>query len=374
MSGLLSIKKINLLFCLVLLYFCIPKIDLFMIPGTLTGFRFQDIISACVFFLLLNGSVKPNSVKLLILLVLHALYSILFWENFQSALGIIRFIEYYAIALGLCYLARAGMFPKFLKVSFFYLAVLSILQFLLLVPNVDPGRGLVISHEFSGSFGTPAELSYFIVTSLFLLSIVDRKLSGYSFLSIAVLLNGVKAPALSFVVLYWDILKKINAIAALFLFVIMCIFIYIVRENIFLGSQMLDIVVTNITTANAGFDDLKSGSSMMSESSGTLSHRIGKWTNSLSLMYQHPLGLLFGFGIYSQGGAVDGGILRFVYEFGLIVSIIMIQKLNKLSFVFLLFVLSVNLLFDAFMSSVVMPLLITAFICLLDKKNRQETS
>ena len=345
-----------------------------MIPGTLTGFRFQDIISACVFFLLLNSSVKPISVTLVILLILHALYSILFWENFQSVLGIIRFVEYYAIALGLGYLVRNGMFPKFLKISLCYLAVLSILQFLLLVPNVDPGRGIIISHEFSGSFGTPAELSYFVVACLFLLSIVDRKSSRYSFLSIVVLLNGVKAAALSFMVLYWDILKKINAIAALFLFVIMCIFIYIVRENIFLGFQMLDIVATNITTVNAGFDDLKSGSSMMSESAGTLSHRIGKWTNSLSLMYQHPLGLLFGFGIYSQGGAVDGGILRFVYEFGLIVFIIMIKKLNKLSFEFLVFVLSINLLFDAFMSSVVMPLLITAFICLLDKERRHETS
>lgn len=345
-----------------------------MIPGSLTGFRFQDVISAWVFFLLLDSSVKPTSVTLLILLAFHALYSVIFWKNFQSVLGIIRFLEYYAIALGLVYIARNGMFLKFLKISFCYLAALSILQFLLLVPNVDPGRGLQMSHQFSGSFGTPAELSYFIVACLFLLSIVDRKPSGYSFLSIVVLFNGVKAVALSFVVLYWDMLKKINAMAALLLFMITCIFIYIARENIFLGLQMLEIVATDITTVNAGFDDLKSGSSMMRESAGSLSHRIGKWTNSLSLMYQHPLGLLFGFGIYSQGGAVDGGILRFVYEFGLIVSIIMITKLNKLSFRFLVFVLSINLLFDAFMSSVVMPLLIAAFICLLDKEHRQETS
>ena len=50
----------------------------------------------------------------------------------------------------------------------------------------------------------------------------------------------------------------------------------------------------------------------------------------------------------------------------------MIKKLNKLSFNFLVFVLGVNLLFDAFMSSAVMPLLIAAFLCLLDKEHRQE--
>ena len=345
-----------------------------MIPGSLTGFRFQDVVSAGIFFLLLNSSVKPTSVTLLILLSCHALYSIIFWNNFQSVLGIIRFVEYYAIALGLVFIARNGMFLKFSKIAFCYLAALSILQFLLLVPNFDPGRGNQMSHEFSGSFGTPAELSYFIVACLFLLSIVERQRSLYSFVSIAVLFNGVKAVALSFVVLYWDVLRKTNALAALFVFTIMCGFIYIARENIFLGVQMLEIVAADITTANADFGDLKSGSSMMKDSAGSLSHRIGKWTNSLSLMYQHPLGLLFGFGIYSQGGAVDGGILRFVYEFGLLVFIAVMVKLNNLSFRLMVFALCINLLFDAFMSSVVMPLLIAAFICLQKKEQRQQTN
>jgi len=345
-----------------------------MIPGSLTGFRVQDIISACVFLLLINGTIKFTSAMLLLFLGLHSLYSILLWGNFQSVFGLVRFVEYYAIALGIFYLVRNELFLRFVILCFCFVGSLSILQFLLLVPNFDPGRGFIKSLEFAGSFGTPAELSYFVVGCLFLLNIVYEKPTKYSFLAVAVLLNGVKAASLSFLVVYWDSLKRINALAALALFLTTCIFIYILRENIFLGFQMLDIIVNNLTTINAGFDDLKSGSSMMSESSSTLSHRIGKWTNSLSLMYQYPLGLLFGFGIYSQGGAVDGGILRFIYEFGLIVFIIMIIKLNKLSFWFLVFVLSINLLFDGFMSSVVMPLLIAAYISLLDKEHRQETS
>ena len=326
-----------------------------------------------LFLLLLNNTVKPANAKLLTLLGLHSFYSILLWGNFQSVLGLIRFVEYYAIALGLLYLVRNDMFLRFLKICFSFLAAVSILQLLLLVPNFDPGRGLLKSQQFSGSFGTPAELSYFVLGCIFLQNIVYEKPNRYSFLPLFVLFNGVKAAALSFLVVYCYFLRKMNVITGFFLLVMICILIYILRENIFLGLQMLDIVATNVTTVNAGFDDLKTGSSMMSSSSNTLSFRIGKWTNSLSIMYQHPLGLLFGFGIYSQGGALDGGILRFVYEFGLIVSIIMIIKLYKLSFMFLVFVLSVNLLFDAFMSSAVMPLLITAFLCLLNKERLQET-
>jgi hypothetical protein len=79
------------------------------------------------------------------------------------------------------------------------------------------------------------------------------------------------------------------------------------------------------------------------------------------------LGAIFGFGIYSQGGALDGGILRFAYEFGLVWFFLVTYTLRNLSLSFVLFVLSVNLLFDAYMSSVVMPLLIATFLFLADK-------
>ena len=63
----------------------------------------------------------------------------------------------------------------------------------------------------------------------------------------------------------------------------------------------------------------------------------------------------FGFGIYSQGGALDGGVLRFLYEFGFLWFLYLIYSINRISTIFLLILLSVNLLFDAYMSSVVMP-------------------
>ena len=34
-------------------------------------------------------------------------------------------------------------------------------------------------------------------------------------------------------------------------------------------------------------------------------------------LYEQPLALILGFGVYSYTGALDGGILKFLFEFGL---------------------------------------------------------
>jgi hypothetical protein len=176
----------------------------------------------------------------------------------------------------------------------------------------------------------------------------------------------VKAVTLGFIVIYWNYLRKLNLFLSLFLCGIVIGFLYYRIDDIYAGIKFLGIVADNITITNVGFEDLKDGGSIEVEST-TLSYRIGKWGNTLSVMYQYPLGAIFGFGIYSQGGALDGGILRFVYEFGLVWFFLVIYTLRNLSLSFVLFVLSVNFLFDAYMSSVVMPLLIATFLFLTGK-------
>lgn len=360
------------LFILLLLYYCVPKIDLFFIPGSVTGFRIQDIIAALIFIVLFDTKVKVKNILLLSFFILHSVYSISAWGNFQSVLGLIRFIEYYAIALGLYFLVQHELYPKFIKVLFVFIGILSVLQFLLLVPNIDPGRGIILSREFAGPFGTPAELSYFVVTSLFLLNIVSDRVSSYFLIAGAVLFNGVKAVALGFIVIYWNFLRKLNVFLGLFLCGIVIGFLYYRIEDIYAGIEFLGVLADNITTTNVGFEDLKDGGTISLESSTTLSYRIGKWGNTLSVMYQYPLGTIFGFGIYSQGGALDGGILRFAYEFGLIWFFIVIFTLRNLSLSFLLFILSINLLFDAYMSSLTMPLLIATYLFLADKNRYKD--
>ncbi len=80
-----------------------------------------------------------------------------------------------------------------------------VLQVFSVVPNFDPGRGTYYGTTFSGSFGTPAELSYFIVVLFGLYaSLLFRTASVLAFL---ILFNGVLFASFSLFLLG---LKKIN--------------------------------------------------------------------------------------------------------------------------------------------------------------------
>jgi len=53
---------------------------------------------------------------------------------------------------------------------------IGLLQKIQLIPVVDPIRGIYQSQTMNGSFGTPAEFSYFILVSLFLLTTYLRQI------------------------------------------------------------------------------------------------------------------------------------------------------------------------------------------------------
>lgn len=357
----------RLIFSLVFLYYSIPKIDLLSFPGLPTGIRIQDIISLSMFLLLFNGNISKNNLILFLILILHSFYSIFFWGNLLSFLGVIRFIEYYAVALGIYYLIQKGSFNIFFSSIFIYLVLISTLQYIEIFPNFDPGRGTIFSKEFSGSFGNAAELSYFLIASVFIFNLVNQKIDFRSFISLMVLLNGVVAPILGFLVIFWDYIKKINFLFGVLIFCSILVAIIYTRDIFFAGIDFLRLVYDNIQFSGTSFEDIKSSQRDVTDTQ-SLSNRVGKWTSSVSLLYQYPLGFIFGFGIYSQGGALDGGILRFLYEFGFLWFLYLIYAMNRLSSLFLLILLSVNLLFDAYMSSVVMPFLIVAFLQLKNKE------
>jgi hypothetical protein len=357
------LRRDNLILVLILVYYCLPKIDLFFIPGSLTGIRVQDFIALVVFFALFRMRIRIKPTYIFFLLSAHTLYSATIWGNFQGVLGVFRFVEYYAIGLGLYYLATKDLFAQFVKLVLTFLACFGLLQFFLIVPNFDPGRGLQYSREFSGSFGTPAELSYFVLAVLYFLNLIYKRMDVFSWVSLLVLANGVKAVVVGFLVIHWVNIKSLNLVIGMIFGIFMVLLVYFARESAFAAWEFLGIVLENITTANATFSDLKSGGGIRVDEA-SLSHRIGKWTNSLSVMYQYPMGSLFGFGIYSQGGALDGGILRFIYEFGLFIFTVLMIHLSRLSITFVLILFSVNFLFDGYMSSVVMPILLATYLYL----------
>jgi len=362
------INKGRFILILILIYYCLPKVDLFLIPGSLTGIRIQDFIALIIFSLLFKIKIKLKTSYVVFLLSVHTLYSVVIWGNFQGIIGTFRLVEYYSIGLGIYYLIQAGLFDRFIKTSFTLLFCSSILQFLLVIPNIDPGRGLVLSHQFSGPFGTPAELSYFVVASVYLYNQVHKKTSPLSWIALLVMFNGVKAVIIGFLVINWANIRSLNIILRIVISTAMLISVYLGREMLFAAVEFLSVVYENIFISNATFADLKNGGGNQLEES-SLSNRLGKWISSLSIMYQLPVGSTFGFGVYSQGGALDGGILRFLYEFGILIFIPLMIHLLRVSFTYVLILLSVNFLFDAYMSSVVMPMLLAVYHYLTAEKN-----
>ena len=364
------LKKSYLVFILILLYFTIPKIDLFSLPGIPTGVRFQDLISFFIFIILINFRLEIKSYYLYLLLIFiffQFIYSILIWNSYVSIIGIIRIYEYFIVAKGLFFIINKGFWSKFYKIIFTYLFIFSIGQYFKLIPVFDPGRGIIYTNDFAGSFGNSAELSYFVIVLLYLAFVIQNLKLTSLITSSLILLNGVKASVLGIGLLFIFKIKKINFFQIIFIFLIIIILAYNYYDSLLLATEFIYKVFEKATNEKASFDSLKTGTrGEIDELS--LGARLGKWGNSLSLLLQYPLGLLFGFGIYSQGGALDGGILRIIYEIGLIASISILIHLYSKSISFFFIVISVSLFFDSYMSSVVMPLLICTYLVLIKGK------
>ena len=108
-------------------------------------------------------------------------------------------------------------------------------------------------------------------------------------MSLFVLFNGVAAPVLGFFIIFWDYIKQINFLFGTLIFCSLIIFLIILRDTFFTGLEFLRLVYENIQFSNATFEDIKT-SGIVEMESNTLSFRIGKWTSSLSLLYQYPSG------------------------------------------------------------------------------------
>jgi hypothetical protein len=259
----------------------------------------------------------------------------------------LRLIEYFFVAKGLQLIIEKGYWKHFHNLIFIYIFLFSLGQYLTLLPNFDPGRGIIYSKQFSGPFGTPAELTYFMIPFLYLNYHVGRDSVTKLLTASLVLLNGVKAGILGFIIIAAQQIKlnKIVIVVPVLAFA----FSFLIYEYLYIGLEFL----------RATFID---GTMQNQISNQSLNLRIIKWSNSVTALYQEPLALMFGYGVYSYTGALDGGILKFLLEFGLLPSAYIIYKLYKKSLSFLMIVLASSVLFDAHQSSVVMPILICTYL------------
>ncbi|NOU01175.1 MAG: hypothetical protein HOO95_06340 [Gallionella sp.] len=295
----------------------------------------------------------------LVFLVINIVAGYLNTDSFAAVLGWLRLIEYFAVGFAMAELVISYKRIDVIKIIITINLAVAMMQFGLLLPNIDPGRGLIYSTEFSGLYGTPAELSYGLISLAFLLMLIEKK-SNFRFIMPILLLNGVKAAALSLASLYQlDFFKK---------HLLLMFFVAITFSLMVFGAPFLKFLTVIQQTDFSGYRlaDLKSyfDSESLPTEYLSLAHRVGKWGIALHLFFQDPFTVLTGYGLYAAGGALDGGILRFIFEAGLIGLVFAAVFLKRMKAEFLLLFVSCNVLFDAYLSSVVMPIHIAIIICL----------
>jgi hypothetical protein len=349
---------------LIILYFLIPKFDLVNFNGIVTGVRLQDFIAL---ILLCRLFAKPNFFNFGFLTFFYITINIIlsyFSDNLLlTFIGWIRIFEYYVIGYALY---RYFDFKNFKKLIYLEL-ILIVSQYLLILPNFDPGRGIILSSQYSGTFGTPAELSYLLGLLCFFYL---EKLSLYSTLIFTpiIISNGVQASVLlPLKIIFKKILDKIharNVIKFILIIISASLLLSIYYKEINSIANMFRVIsdfdFSSFTSKFFSDNDLTFGSELLPQ---TLNVRLIKWGAAIHLFsISNFLQILFGSGLYLTQGALDSGIIRFVYELGLVPLFFFFSKLYKKNLSALLIIVFANIFFDAWISSATAPIIIAIYL------------
>lgn len=351
-----------LILFLLVLYYSIPKINIISINQF--GIRPLDIISLIIFFVIIiqsNIFKKQHFSYFIIIFLYIAIISILHNNEF-GILYSLRLFQY--ILLGY---ALANIINSELKFFFLYTIVviqisISVLQYIQFIPNFDPGRSIYYGKIFSGSFGTPAELSYFVIC-LYGLYFTQKYIRNIFLCTLLYFNTVILAPALLFLLNFTKIIKKFNRNIIIFIpYVVIILFIiYAIGTDAFLEA-LINLKET---------DKLDKGVNLNSEEFSELVpksayYRIKKFFSVYYYLASHNLILFFGCGYGCGDGAIDSGLVRFLLEFGILgfISLFIISK--KISIIPLAVMIAVNFSFDGFWSSVTAPILFSYFF--LDSK------
>ena len=345
-------------------YFCLPKIAIVSIDKF--DIRFLDFLSVLIALIVLTKiKLKREYVILFTIVILFQLLIGVYYSGIIALLYIFRLIQYILIGYGLFLLFKSNYKKYFLLMFFIIQIPISALQFISVLPNYDPARGIIYSSEFSGTFGTPAELSYFLIalTAIFLNASFKRHLllsafpfmSGVAFATFLMILTG---------------LKKLIAYIPRFLIIIGPYLIILAAVII-----LVDINVLKSLIADPGFDvnTLKKGESFSFrdlDGPTTLLMRSVKFVDTLIYILNNELVLLFGCGYGCGYGAMDSGVIRLILEFGIIFSIFIFFISKNISKYLLFILVSINFLFDGFWSSHVAPILFAGIFMDLSLKNQ----
>lgn len=360
---------------LLCLYFCIPKIDLFNFSTFPTGIRIQDLISLIIFSLnfrfIKKFFLNINNFYLIILASI-IIYNFFIGNSLNSFVVFSRIFEYFVIGLSFYRLKeRKYLIYVVLSINI----ILALLQKIHLIPVIDPIRGTYFSETMNGSFGTPAEFSYFLILILFILTRY-MKSNHSKFLFPIALENSISAAVFSALTLF-DY-KKFLSLS------LVPIYFYIV---VFISSSLLNVITFTqntyylIASKNSQQMDYTSNKSNLDHKllsnnwpkkilsqekneSISLKYRSEKWKLAIkNFLNSKFMGWIFGIGI-NKAGPLDGGVIKYLSEYGLVGLLFFIYLSKRMSLNAISLIFMVNIAFDAFVSSVVSPLII--LICLYE--------
>ena len=346
--------KPSILLFLVLTYFLFPKLNLISITNF--NLRVQDYISVLILIFIIP-EILINRKTLFLFLIFFSIQFLIgfFYNELLGLVFVTRLIQYILIGYSIFLIINSDFRKVFFYLLFTFIVLSSILQYLLLIPNFDPGRGLIYSRQFSGPFSTSAELSYFMISVLFFFFSIG--LVARSLFAILIFSNGVIFAPL----IYFSIsLKRIILLIPRTIIILLPYLFLIALAAYFIDYEIL---LSRITDPQ--YEDntqLQKGKSLnLINVEGPLSFlfRINKFLDILVYMTSNPLIFFLGCGYGCGMGAVDSGIVRILLEFGIFVPLFLMYS-KIIPKYFLACFLGVNLLFDGFWSSQVAPMLFAA--------------
>ena len=334
------------------IYFLLPKIDIIQFSFTPTGIRAQDFC-ILIMTLLLPFRYKSKLLKIIILLFLVSIPSFFVGSSYVGTtkvlVGYLRLNEYACLAFCLLYLFDQNKLQKLLLNCLLIHMFIAIFQYLLLVPLIDPGRGVYYSPQFAGLMGNAAELTYFFIAILPIIQLKNHRIILP--LKFAILLNQVKGGALGLIV---NVKLRILIVLMLFLLLIDYFFLSLLIELYSFVKFMLLLELQDIP-----FEAIK-GAEGLDKYAGeaSLAQRVYKWWNALGFLAHNVSALMFGVGYGVLPGAMDGGLIKLLLEVGIFYFVILLMIYIRIGFsIFLIFVCT-NFLFDGYTSSVVAPFLL----------------
>lgn len=325
------------------LYFSIPKVNLIEIGNY--GIRLQDVLSIAMAFRVFS---HIRILRLLDLRYIPYVFLMLILGSqldIQDAvLDMFRLLQY--VIIGIFFAIVISKNNRILDIIIITQLAFALLQFLMLVPNFDTGRGAIFSTKYSGTFGVSSEFTY---SMILLLLMRYKSFVSRLFLTSLFVLNGTTTALLVYISIFKNINKKYNLI----------IFLLAIFGSFLLPLVFFDISLNDLFGREAkSIYEIKSFSEGNFEGGDYLSliHRSTKALGIIDVFVSNPQYTILGLGFGAVFTPADFGFLRLFANFGIIGLISFYLFFRKLPTELFFAVVIANLLFDGLWSSTVGPI------------------